>query len=436
MADIDMEVDTSHPVTLDIQDDEDLIDFDTDMMDHTGNEWGQTDDLPQSMDETRQSGELVKDERNDVPTLMDHDVDVDVDVEVDGLDEILDDVDASVNGGDYAIESDKFDVDDGTSITVAQREEIQEQSQEDPKGFQPAGKTDTGPATDGAEESGSTHEIDYEFEDGKAVEEPSEEEQPNANGELIDDGEEAAGDSIHVKSGTPSAQAGLTEQEDVDDTIVVANPNQDQGDQHEISWDTYESHEAPEDEKKDSNQAVEPHAETEDQAHDEIEVKVNADTINVRLDDEEHDDAEEREEATLEEHDDADDAVEAEEYAAAGEEHEEEHDGRQEVEPQGEQNDGQAAIQSDSGEQSSAETDFPAITVQYKGDEFPMFSGSEGFFTETSVLDDAIGTLLAQLRQELENEIAHEDELVLQIDELGLEFAEVSAYTILQRLFC
>lgn len=34
-------------------------------------------------------------------------------------------------------------------------------------------------------------------------------------------------------------------------------------------------------------------------------------------------------------------------------------------------------------------------------------------------------TLLAGFRDELVNEIAHEDELVFQVDELGLEFAEV-----------
>ena len=73
------------------------------------------------------------------------------------------------------------------------------------------------------------------------------------------------------------------------------------------------------------------------------------------------------------------------------------------------------------------EAEFPAITVQYKGDEFPLFShSSEGFFTELSVLDESIEALLAGFRSELVNEIASEEELVFQVDELGIEYAEVS----------
>ena len=75
----------------------------------------------------------------------------------------------------------------------------------------------------------------------------------------------------------------------------------------------------------------------------------------------------------------------------------------------------------------SGEAEFPAITVQYKGEEFPLFSlSSEGFFSEVSVLDDSIEALLVGFRSELVNEIASEEELVFQVDELGLEFAEVS----------
>lgn len=71
--------------------------------------------------------------------------------------------------------------------------------------------------------------------------------------------------------------------------------------------------------------------------------------------------------------------------------------------------------------------EYPAITVQYKGEEFPLFSiTSEGFFTRTSILHDNIGSLLIGFREELANEIEGEDELVFQVDELGLEYAEVS----------
>lgn len=78
-------------------------------------------------------------------------------------------------------------------------------------------------------------------------------------------------------------------------------------------------------------------------------------------------------------------------------------------------------------EQDSEAPDFPAITVQYKGDEFPFFSQdkTEGFFSDPSVLDHSMESVLIGLRSELENEIAAQDELVFQVDELGLEFAEV-----------
>ncbi|PNP40616.1 hypothetical protein TGAMA5MH_07614 [Trichoderma gamsii] len=84
-------------------------------------------------------------------------------------------------------------------------------------------------------------------------------------------------------------------------------------------------------------------------------------------------------------------------------------------------------------EQDSEAADFPAITVQYKGDEFPFFSQekTEGFFSDLSVLDHSMESVLVGLRSELENEISAQDELVFQVDELGLEFAEATAHNTL-----
>lgn len=72
--------------------------------------------------------------------------------------------------------------------------------------------------------------------------------------------------------------------------------------------------------------------------------------------------------------------------------------------------------------------EFPAITVHYKGNEYSLFSHekTEGFFSDVSVMDQSMESLLAGFRAELEDEIAAHDELVFQVDELGLEFAEVS----------
>ncbi|OAA76270.1 putative protein family UPF0646 [Akanthomyces lecanii RCEF 1005] len=68
---------------------------------------------------------------------------------------------------------------------------------------------------------------------------------------------------------------------------------------------------------------------------------------------------------------------------------------------------------------------FPNITVQYQGDEFPFFSsGNEGFFSDLSILNDNMQNVFSGFRSQLEHEVTAEDELVFQVDELGLEFTE------------
>jgi hypothetical protein len=96
-----------------------------------------------------------------------------------------------------------------------------------------------------------------------------------------------------------------------------------------------------------------------------------------------------------------------------------------------EKNDGKAAQQDESadGQQSleASDSEFPRITVQYRGDEYPCFAHtSEGFFSDLTVVDATMATVLEGFRKELHDEIAPEDELVIQVDELGLEFTESS----------
>lgn len=80
----------------------------------------------------------------------------------------------------------------------------------------------------------------------------------------------------------------------------------------------------------------------------------------------------------------------------------------------------------DAGGESSADS-FPSITVQYQGDEFPFLSsGTNGFFSDASILDESIQHVLSGFRSQVGNDIRPEDELVFQVDELGLEFTEVS----------
>ncbi|OHF02628.1 hypothetical protein CORC01_02024 [Colletotrichum orchidophilum] len=78
------------------------------------------------------------------------------------------------------------------------------------------------------------------------------------------------------------------------------------------------------------------------------------------------------------------------------------------------------------------ELEIPDVTVSYKGIDYPFFYGSpdsqgkECFFNDLSLLHCKMEGVLAGFRQELANEIGPFDELVFQIDELGLEFAESS----------
>ncbi|KAK1243160.1 hypothetical protein MKX07_003788 [Trichoderma sp. CBMAI-0711] len=96
-----------------------------------------------------------------------------------------------------------------------------------------------------------------------------------------------------------------------------------------------------------------------------------------------------------------------------------------EVEPvEHQENDSRSQPESSPG----GDPEFPAITVHYKGNEYSFFSHkkTEGFFSDVSVLDQSMESLLAGFRAELEDEIAAHDELVFQVDELGLEFAEAT----------
>ncbi|TDZ51765.1 hypothetical protein CTRI78_v007329 [Colletotrichum trifolii] len=74
--------------------------------------------------------------------------------------------------------------------------------------------------------------------------------------------------------------------------------------------------------------------------------------------------------------------------------------------------------------------EIPVITVSYKGIDYPFFYNSpdsenkECFFDDLSLLHCKMEGVLAGFRRELANELGPHDELVFQIDELGLEFAE------------
>lgn len=237
-------------------------------------------------------------------------------------------------------------------------------------------------STDAGHEDGQdlSHEIDYD------LDEPTHQDtEPVAN----EDGGVAVTDQQQSAAGQYDGQ--IPNQEESEDKV----------EDHEISW---EQEEEPVDESAthDQDQAV---------AHDSGE-NISPDEPAL---------LEPEQPVVFEQHDSPPSGAEephSEQLEAAGDEME--HDG--EVAEDVELN--------EPSEQEYADVDehgFPSITVQYKGDEFPFFSSSsEGFFSQLSVLDDNLKTLLGGLREELANELHPEDDIVFQVDELGLEFAEVS----------
>jgi len=84
----------------------------------------------------------------------------------------------------------------------------------------------------------------------------------------------------------------------------------------------------------------------------------------------------------------------------------------------------------DDNEGGDDEAAWPSVTVSYKGDEYPMFSSSDrlGFFSDISVLESSMHSLLAAFRAELSEELRSDEDLVFQIDELGLEYSEVCLF--------
>ncbi|KEZ42659.1 hypothetical protein SAPIO_CDS5915 [Scedosporium apiospermum] len=81
-------------------------------------------------------------------------------------------------------------------------------------------------------------------------------------------------------------------------------------------------------------------------------------------------------------------------------------------------------------DQGELPTSCPDISVTYRSQEYPLIHGQNnadvqmGFFEDVAVLDLTVDNLLSRFRQELVDDLGEQDELVLQVDELGLEYAE------------
>ncbi|KAF7560003.1 hypothetical protein G7046_g4142 [Stylonectria norvegica] len=420
MADIDMEVDTNRTLGIAGHIDDDLIDYDMDMADHEGGS------LHGGENEERTEGiNGPEDDMLDIDAEKSLDREADVmiseDLESDGHG-IGNDVDMAPSTNDAALtaEPDYVDVGAGAFPSDNQMEEHDGYAET-------ADETAGHELSAGEDDHASVHEIDYEIEEAPEQRESEEALAAGVAEELY-----ATVDSLASNAAESGRGVALAASHDSSHDALL-----DQVDDDEITWE-----EAEQKEEEEGNEILEvPHEEAHEEPSQEPDegipkrnetasedVAVGAITdheeAEVYAPDDEGD-YEAPEDSATPQHDDGDhdnDHVsEPDELEATEEDHADEE----------EPDDAQQQVLLDASHEEPAEvsdSDFPEVTVQYKGDEFPFFSTtSDGFFTEAAVLDYNMEKLLASFREELANEIAYEDELVFQVDELGLEFAESSS---------
>ncbi|KAH6890367.1 hypothetical protein B0T10DRAFT_317072 [Thelonectria olida] len=422
MAEIEMEVDLTRPVGLDHHADDDLIDFDTDMHDEHDPTLQHHDHSEEySVEVTAHVDEIEIDVEN-VENHLEQETDAEMSEEADLVDveETMQDVDQAL--GDVHDEVNDDEVDHKHSAMEDLGEEKTQRGDDDDVEISPDLKEsalDNHNADQGAESAhGSDNEIDYEL--GENADQPQEH-------ELHDENHlEAENGSAPTEVKTPGKSTIPTENSEAPKAGLTAKP-EDTQEEHGDQNDVEEEAEITYDEEED-------HVSEETYAHDAETAAIGS--AEAVVDDEldeshlkgESDDGKEAEEHP---HEEVEDQVAAQNEAGGHAEFDE-YDITADVaeEPTEEQ----VAHGSEHGHSPSvhgsivaSESEFPAITVQYKGDEFPLFSdNSNGFFTEVSILDETMGKVLSGFREELTHEICHEDELVFQVDELGLEFAESS----------
>ncbi|KAM0436170.1 hypothetical protein ACHAPT_003062 [Fusarium lateritium] len=419
MTEIEMEIDMTKPGGLGGHTDDDIIDYDMDMLD-------QHDQEPQEPLNHHVNAEAMdRDMQDDVDTAnhesyqtngyMSEDVDFDLhdveetthDVEKDVGETTVPQKHASENQAATPNESVK-----GVSNHVEVLNETGNQNQ------------------DVQDDHASAHEIDYEFEDHVEQQEPQKELHQESQKESPKETHKGVNEDVSDRpEASDTGAAAGDAAEDVDHLGEVTDAHEPEGQTEDA--DKTSGQEAALNENEKHEQAAPDNHEAvalgsaEDAAVDEIE---EADYEDGDQYDDEH--TANHEEATAEEataheaetdHDDAEHVEDAEHitYDQTGVDVDE----RAEGEAADPEHENHPTTGGDSA--AKPETEFPTITVQYKGDEFPLLSAtSDGFFTDTSILDEPLEKLLSGLRSELENEIAEDDELVFQVDELGLELAE------------
>ncbi|KAH7001869.1 hypothetical protein EDB80DRAFT_866903 [Ilyonectria destructans] len=408
MAEIDMEVDMTRPLEMDGHVDDDFIDFDTDMVDQPELASLQNEDNQKLAEATANLDDGTHDIEL-IESFEEHAEGAAIPEEEDlgGTENIEDDLDQTGHDASHKSEHDYH-------ATEAGARSLSQNPEEDDGYVEIPNDADKNRQDAADETHVSDHEIDYEFEEQAG--------QHNLQSELDLDVEknsaplstEAAVEHATEDGVLQSVGDVATEDPEGDDgEHGDYGDHQEQPEQDEITYDDDEG-DVPEattfqdDETAPSGSVeavVAEKLDEESQTKDEGLSEENGDFHEQQA-----------EKQTTPQHEEAEN-VEFDEYDVTAED-------------QGDLQDGANFEQQDpseSGENSAAasDTEFPAITVQYKGDEFPCFSNSsDGFFTETSIIDETMDKVLSGFRNELASEIAQEEELVFQVDELGLEFAE------------
>lgn len=407
MADIEMDVDINRPLGGDLRA-HDEIDFDMDMIDDLDQPRKDT-DLNMDKD-MREVDSATNHEASFQNGTIDEDVDIDVDVEDAGPDLENDDE----MFGELAVETQQTD-----QVDVSQ--EYAQQNIVTAKAWTVVDDVEP-PAAE--EDHESPHEIDYEFEEIDPQQNSSEYKDTNGVTDQgtadIEHPTEVAGE----ETAPPAADAPVEKLETgtIADSVDVV---EDDDHQEEYHGDHQEGAHFEEVDYEHHENTVE-NGSTQANDTDGLATKEGKDETHVGQEAES-----EFDELHGEAADGADSENSAEPQAHISDEQEANHDGSH-VGAE-EHKDGVELSNPEDVDESVAEPqshedfthDFPAITVQYKGDEYPFFSTtSSGFFRETYVLDESMDKILRGFRDELANELTHEDELVFQVDELGLEFAE------------
>ncbi|KAF7546468.1 hypothetical protein G7Z17_g8412 [Cylindrodendrum hubeiense] len=320
-------------------------------------------------------------------------------VDLSGVEDTANEMDQAGNDASHTAQHDYHDTEDGV-LSLSQQPEEDDGYVEIPN--------------DADETHGSDHEIDYEFEEQAEQHDSNDELDLDVENNLAPSGTEAAVDNSPEDNVLQSVGDAVTENPEGDfSEHGDYGDNQEQAEQDEITYDEDEG-DVPEPVAIKDDETV-PGGNLEGAATDTLNDESQAQEEGLSGRDG-HFHEQHAEEQTTPQHDDAEN-VEFDEYDVAAEDQ----DGQQDAADLEQQD------PSVSGENSVAasDTEFPAITVQYKGDEFPCFSiTSDGFFTEISIIDATMDKVLLGFRDELASEIAQEEELVFQIDELGLEFSE------------